>query len=209
MNTQTNNDATNDQLQGPMQAGIRKANDTHHPKRVVGREVSLLNTSRAIYEFLEKETTGTLVAELQDALEPFGYHAASVAAAVTNMYKAGMLTRTQKSPYAYMWNKQATPPDTSMVNIVVAPTRAQQKVKDRAIRAAQEAGENSLPKRREVDKQSTEQLLQGLAESMENGDIRNLEHSVQLIKNHLDSIVRGVKTVHAVSAMIRANGKIG
>jgi predicted DNA-binding transcriptional regulator len=208
MNTQTNNNAVNDQLQGPMQAGIRKANDTHHPKRVVGKEVSLLNTSRAIYEFLEKETTGTLVAELQDALEPFGYHSATVAATVTNMYKLGMLTRTQKSPYAYMWSKGATPPDTSMVNIVVSPTREQQKIKDKASKAAREASENSLPKRREVDKQSTEQLLQGLADSMANGDIRNLERNVQLIKDHLDSIVRGVKTVHAVSAMIRANGKI-
>jgi hypothetical protein len=124
------------------------------------------------------------------------------------MYKLGMLTRTQKSPYAYTWSKGATPPDSSMVNIVVAPTREQMRAKERADRAAREAAENSLPKRREVDKQSTEQLLQGLAESMANGDIRNLERSVQLIKDHLDSIVRGVKTVHAVSAMIRANGRI-
>jgi predicted DNA-binding transcriptional regulator len=208
MNTQTNNNAGKDQLQGPMQAGIRKANDKAASHRVIGKEVTLLNTSRAIYDFLVKETTGTLVVELQDALEPFGYHAATVAATVTNMYKAGLLTRTNKSPYAYMWNEEATPPDETLVNIVVAPTRAQQKTKERAGRAAEEAKKNQLPQRREVDKQSTEQLLQGLAENMANGDIRALEHSVQMIKDHLDSIVRGVKTVHAVSAMIRANGKI-
>lgn len=97
-------------LQSAVPHAIRVANEAS-TKAAVKPSEPKLNLRRKIYDVLKGYEAQALVSEIQEHMKPFGYPAGTVSATLSTMYKQKILLRSQKSPYAYWVNPEATVPN--------------------------------------------------------------------------------------------------
>jgi hypothetical protein len=201
-------------LQTAIPAAILKANKqvSIPEKKSV---LTMATTARKIFETFKDFSGEFLVSELQDHLEPFGYSAATVASTVSNMFTAGLLTRSQKMPYAYSWVSGAKEPSDKQV-AVKGERQTRKQLKDLKVKGQKEkaAKENSLPPktiRKAINGTTgslagvTQDLINQMAVVRTEGmdkDYDDIKLNIQTLVTHLENMgdqIRGVQSMAAAA----------